>query len=70
MPARLPIGSSDFAQIRREGLHYVDKTALVADDLRPLFDGLAVAEAGAVLELKVIDTRRGRGPRLVLGRGV
>ena len=34
MTARLPIGTSDFAQLRREGLTYVDKTGLVADVVR------------------------------------
>lgn len=34
MHAPLPIGFSEFAQLRREGLLYVDKTALVADVVR------------------------------------
>lgn len=31
---RFPIGTSDFRQLRREGLHYVDKTGLVVDIVR------------------------------------
>ncbi|MFR6379046.1 MAG: AAA family ATPase [Evtepia sp.] len=27
----LPIGTSDFAEIRREGWYYVDKTGLIGD---------------------------------------
>lgn len=34
MAARLPIGTSDFAQLRREGLLYADKTALVTEIVR------------------------------------
>ena len=36
MSARLPIGTSDFAQLRREGLLYVDKTGLAVDVIRSL----------------------------------
>jgi len=34
MAARLPIGTSDFAQLRRDGLTYVDKTGLVTEVVR------------------------------------
>ncbi len=34
MPLRLPIGTSDFAKIRRDGNYYVDKTAMIADVVR------------------------------------
>jgi len=34
MTLRLPIGFSDFAQIRGQGMHYVDKSALAADVVR------------------------------------
>ena len=34
MNLRLPIGTSDFLQLRRDGLHYVDKSAFVVDVLR------------------------------------
>ena len=33
MALRLPIGTSDFKQLRREGLHFVDKSLLIADVL-------------------------------------
>lgn len=34
MRIQLPIGASDFAQLRREGWHYVDKTGLVTELVR------------------------------------
>ena len=34
MRPRLPIGTSDFLQLRRDGLHYVDKSGFVVDVLR------------------------------------
>ncbi len=34
MSARLPLGTSDFAQLRADGLTYVDKTGLVVDLVR------------------------------------
>ena len=34
MSLRLPIGTSDFLKLRRNGLHYVDKSAFITDVLR------------------------------------
>ena len=34
MPPRLPLGYSDFRQLRRQGLHFVDKSLFVADVVR------------------------------------
>ena len=34
MNLRLPIGTSDFLQLRRDGLHYVDKSGFITDVLR------------------------------------
>ena len=34
MNLRLPIGTSDFLQLRRDGLHYVDKSGFIVDVLR------------------------------------
>ena len=34
MPLRLPLGTSDFAKIRRDGSTYVDKTGMIGDVIR------------------------------------